>query len=728
MMTWGTSVVLRMSGYALWQAGTPAGATALLQFDRTLLLEDAAALSANVSMGDLNGDGNLDIVLARGQHTPLVNRVLINDGRGRFPVGQDLGTADRSFYAGLVDIDVDGDLDIVVGNDRPDPKPVYLNDGKGNFRLGSTYGRPEWPMRNASVADLNGDGLPDIIAANRTGGNHGFNYFCLNLGKGEFDADCIAFSRDSATTITPADVNRDGFIDLVVPHREGGQSYVYLNDGKAVFSKRVPFGPPDAAIRVAEAADLDGEGFVDIVAIGSQGPSIYLNQQGRAFAAGFSPGSNSAQPNALAVGDLNVDRKIDIVVGNTSARPEVYFNDGSGRNFTPVQFGDAAGVAFGIAIGDLDKDGHRDIAVARAGAPSVVYFGAPALQRAATASSQVASQRGPAPAAGQPEATTPAGQGQRGAGAQTGQRGGNRGGANAQPFAVLQSTLGIVDLDGVVRRLPVPPADYRSPRVSPDGRQLAVETIAENGQSIIWVYDLSGKTAIRRLTQEGNNTHPIWTRDGKRVAYGSDREKAYGIYWQLADGSGLPERLTTAEEGIQHFPESWSPDGRVLSFGAIRLPLGSRSWSLWTISMDSAEKRPTLFYDVPSLNEFGSAFSPDGEWIAYATNEAPFGIYVQPYPPTGVKYEISRTGGAWPVWSPSGGELFYRLNTANVPKIKAVTITTKPVLGFTNDKDLPIQGFLPVTNYREYDIMVGGKEFIMVFPLAQTADPGGARP
>ena len=157
VMTLCAAVVLQMSAYALWQTGTPSGATAFLQFDRTLLLENTSENSANVSMGDLNGDGNLDIVLAKGRHTPLVNRVLINDGRGRFPVGQDLGTADRSYSAGLVDLDLDGDLDIVVSNDSPDPKPVYLNDGKGNFRLGSTYGRPEWPMRNASVADLNGD-------------------------------------------------------------------------------------------------------------------------------------------------------------------------------------------------------------------------------------------------------------------------------------------------------------------------------------------------------------------------------------------------------------------------------------------------------------------------------------------------------------------------------------------------------------------------------------------
>ncbi len=290
--------------------------------------------------------------------------------------------------------------------------------------------------------------------------------------------------------------------------------------------------------------------------------------------------------------------------------------------------------------------------------------------------------------------------------------------------AVVQTTLGIVDRNGAVRRLDVPPAIYRSPRISPDGRQVAVETITETGQSIIWVYDLSGTTAIRRLTQEGNNTRPVWTRDGKKIAYGSDREKPYGIFWQAADGSGLPERLTSAaDEGLQHYPESWSPDGHVLSFATARG--GQNSWGLWTLALDAPERKPKLFYDVPDSNQFGSIFSPDGKWIAYASNEGPdiqFGIYVQPYPPTGVKYQISRSGGAWPVWSPNGNELIYRLNTLlSVSKINAVAITTKPVPAFTSEKELTIQGFVPVTNYREYDIMPNGKDFVMVFPVTQPA-------
>ena len=190
-------------------ASTPE-AQKLPAFSRELLLETTSETSANVSIGDLNGDGFPDLVLAKGRHWPLLDRVLLNDGHGRFPTAHDLGDVpDRSYSACLVDIDGDGDLDVVVSNDAPDPKRVYTNDGKGNFRQVSTFGDPAWSTRNATIADVNGDRLPDIVVANR--GDAGTaNYVCLNRGGGRFDAACAVFSRESATTVTAADVNRDG--------------------------------------------------------------------------------------------------------------------------------------------------------------------------------------------------------------------------------------------------------------------------------------------------------------------------------------------------------------------------------------------------------------------------------------------------------------------------------------------------------------------------------------
>lgn len=348
----------------------------ILHFERAVLLEPDAARSANVSIGDLDQDGHLDIVLVKGRHWPLSNVVLLGDGTGGFRSVRTLtDVEDRSYSGVLVDIDIDGDLDVLISNDRPDPNVVYLNNGDGEFTPGSSFGRLEWPTRHVSVADLNNDGLPDIVIANRTGDSSGFNYVCLNHGGGRFDADCSAFSQESSTTITPSDFNGDGAPDLIVPHREGGQSHIYLNDGSAMFDQRIPFGPADAAIRKAEVADLNGDGISDLVTIDERaGAAIHLRQQDGSFAAPQPLGETGPTPYALALADLNRDPHTDVIVGHVDARPVAYFNDGTGR-FSGVHFGDDQGIAYGFAAGDIDEDGVTDIAMARSNAPNVLYFG-----------------------------------------------------------------------------------------------------------------------------------------------------------------------------------------------------------------------------------------------------------------------------------------------------------------------------------------------------------------
>jgi hypothetical protein len=210
------------------------------------------------------------------------------------------------------------------------------------------------------------------------------NYVCLNRGRGRFDADCLPFSHEPATTIAAADFNRDGRIDLAVPHRDGGQSYVYLNGGNAAFpdGSRVPFGPADAHIRVAEAVDLDGDGVLDLAAIDERrGVEVYFGQKDAAFSPRVEIADATAvTPYALAARDLNGDGHVDLVVGHLHAPSTIYFNDGSGRRYTPLSFGDANGDVYGFAIADLDRDGRLDIAVARSEGTNVVYFAGPAVR------------------------------------------------------------------------------------------------------------------------------------------------------------------------------------------------------------------------------------------------------------------------------------------------------------------------------------------------------------
>ena len=347
-------------------------------FDHSLLLEAKSDTTANISSGDFDGDGHLDILLVKGRHWPILDRVLLGDGKGSIRKVYNLGEmSDRSYTGAVADFNGDGFLDIAVSNDNPDRKLVYFNDGKGNFKVMSEFGRPEWPTRNISVADINRDGLPDIILANR-GDSPTLNYICLNTGNGQFNGNCIPFAPYPTTTITPADFNNDGFVDLVVPHRDGGQSYVYFGSSDTSYSDnhRVPFGPSKATIRVAAVADFNGDHMLDIVTVDEyKGVDLYFGQKDQTFSEGISLADPKIVPYALAVADLNNDKKIDIIVGHVEAPSTVFFNDGTGRNFKKVSFGDAKGTVYGFAIGDFNEDGMSDIAVARSDAPNILYFG-----------------------------------------------------------------------------------------------------------------------------------------------------------------------------------------------------------------------------------------------------------------------------------------------------------------------------------------------------------------
>lgn len=335
-------------------------------------LEETRETSANTSVGDLDRDGDLDIVFAKGRHWPLHNRILLNDGRGNFKARNLGDRPDRSYAAVVGDIDNDGDLDIVVSNDNPDEKVLYKNNGKGDFVSAGTWGDPSWNTRNVTVSDVNGDHCIDLIVANRKSSS----YVILNDGKGAFPKDrWHVIPVESATTIVVGDFDRDGRMDLAVPHRDGGASRVLFNDDEMSFKRTTTFGPIVGSARACAAGDLTGDGAIDLI-VGDDrlGTFVCLNDGKGNFSKTIALGNPKLVAYAISVADMNHDSQLDLIVGYSSGGSRIFLNDGTGVQFQELPFGDAKGAVYGMTVGDFNADEKPDMVQARSDAANTVFF------------------------------------------------------------------------------------------------------------------------------------------------------------------------------------------------------------------------------------------------------------------------------------------------------------------------------------------------------------------
>jgi eukaryotic-like serine/threonine-protein kinase len=249
-------------------------------------------------------------------------------------------------------------------------------------------------------------------------------------------------------------------------------------------------------------------------------------------------------------------------------------------------------------------------------------------------------------------------------------------------------SLVLADRAGTVTPLKVESDRYGNARVSPDGARLAVDT-DDGKEANVYLYELSGTRGRNRLTFGGRSQFPVWSPDGQRVAFQSDREGDRAIFAQRIDGTGLT-RLTTAPKEESHIPESWSRDGHLL-FSILK----EGSYTLWTLSI--ADGKTARFGDTVSSEPTGAVFTSDGRWVTYHSlppgalpSGENSGVFVEPFPATGTRYQPQRIGRDFqPVWSRDATELFY-IGTTNVGLV-AVPVTMKAGVSFGEPKRIPFE-------------------------------------
>ena len=263
-----------------------------------------------------------------------------------------------------------------------------------------------------------------------------------------------------------------------------------------------------------------------------------------------------------------------------------------------------------------------------------------------------------------------------------------------------------VNRDGKEEPIAAPPRFYTQVRASPDGTRLALT--AADLESDIWVWDLRRLTFTRMTFDPATDTYPVWTADSRRLVYTSQRGGPFNLWWQAADGSGTPERLTTHDR--TQAPNALSPDGTIV-FHQVTATMGR---DLMGIALD-ASKKITPILQTP-FEERDAALSPDGRWLAFGTDSTGRSeVYVRPFPNASAgQWQVSTNGGGTPLWSRDGKELFFfgadgALMTA---KVEAT--------GTTWRAGQPVQLFRPGysvgngTTGRTYDLSADGKRFVMI--------------
>jgi len=279
-----------------------------------------------------------------------------------------------------------------------------------------------------------------------------------------------------------------------------------------------------------------------------------------------------------------------------------------------------------------------------------------------------------------------------------------------------------VDRKGKEEPLSVPPDDYRYPRISPDGTRVVL-AFQEAGNRNIWIWDLVRETLTRVTSDAASDSYPIWSLDGKRIAFFSTRNGKVGVYWKAADGTGEDESLGSVA-GLAITPWSWSADGKSL---VLMESTGGLNYDIGILSMEGDHKRKPLVREKHTDGQ--PQISRDGRWMAYMSTETGKPeVYVRPFPDVnGGKWQVSTSGGDSPLWSPDGSELFYRSGDSVI----AVPVQTEPVFKPGKPETLFKGAYVSASlqDAHTWDISPDGRRFLMMkaTEAVASADEGPRR-
>jgi eukaryotic-like serine/threonine-protein kinase len=271
--------------------------------------------------------------------------------------------------------------------------------------------------------------------------------------------------------------------------------------------------------------------------------------------------------------------------------------------------------------------------------------------------------------------------------------------------------LVLVGVDGTKKVLGQLPPTVYAPRISPDGKRVAFETRDVSGADgpRLWTADLSDIAGRKPLplVVGAINWAPMWTPDGQRLVFiVSSPDRPDAVFWRRADGSGEAEHLidTRAAEG-------WVGGGAQMRFLTLK---GNRDYGISLFDMKT--RTATHLVDWPGSAQHSSNMSPDGKWMAYASNETGrYEVWMEPFPRSGARLQLTRDGGSHPMWAPDGRSLFFDRDH----QMFQLAVNTQDVTSIGEPTPLPIKGFAQAEYRRQFDLMPDGRQFLVLVPTGR---------